>query len=133
LKYQEDNNIQKTIEVQKFEKAISEILNFFYDKLDTTYEQDIKKQKEIKDIIDIELKKKEKVENYKSILKNAINERFENITEKTRQMEEYKDELEKCKLTAANNIKKIQATSKQIIDREKKLSADKVSLLNKIK
>ncbi len=98
--------------------------------MDTTYEQDIKKQKETKNITDIELKKKEKVEHYKSILKNAINERYENITEKTRQMEEYKDELEKCKLTAANNIKKIKATSKQIIDREKKLSSDKVSIKN---
>ncbi|OUM70239.1 hypothetical protein PIROE2DRAFT_56918 [Piromyces sp. E2] len=90
MKYQTDNNIKKTIEVQKFEKAVSEILNFLYDKLDTTYEQDVKKQKEIKEITDIELKKKEKVEKYQSILKNAITERYENITNKTRQMEEYK-------------------------------------------
>jgi len=93
MKYQTDNEVKKSIEIQKFEKTVSEILNFLYDKLDTTYEQDAKKQKEIKEITDIELKKKEKVEKYQSILKSAINERYENITEKTRQMEQYKGKI----------------------------------------
>jgi len=125
LKYQEDHHLEKVVEVMKFERAIKEFLHFLYDKLDMTYEQDQKKQKEIKEITEIEQKKKEKVENFKTILKNAINERYENISEKTRQMEEYKDELEKCKLTSENNIKRIKATSKQIIEREKKQSMDK--------
>ncbi|ORX45144.1 hypothetical protein BCR36DRAFT_414607 [Piromyces finnis] len=130
MKYQTESKIKKEVEIQSFEKTVTEILNYLYDMLDTTYEQDIKKQKEIKEITEIELKKKEKVEKYQSILKNAINERYENISEKTRQMEQYKDELEKCKIASSSNIKRIQNSSKQIIDREKKLSSDKKRQIN---
>ncbi|KAG4095212.1 hypothetical protein H8356DRAFT_492830 [Neocallimastix lanati (nom. inval.)] len=130
MKYQNDSNNNKPIEIKKFEKTVAEILNFLYDKLDTTFEQDQKKQKEIKDITDIEIKKKEEVENFKTILRNAINDRYENISEKTKEMEQHKDELEKFKVTSLNNIKKIQNNSKQIIEREKKVSSDKKRQLN---
>ncbi|ORY77544.1 hypothetical protein LY90DRAFT_698569 [Neocallimastix californiae] len=108
MKYQNDSNNNKPIEIKKFEKTVAEILNFLYDKLDTTFEQDQKKQKEIKDITDIEIKKKEEVENFKTILRNAINDRYENISEKQKKW---------------NNIK-------QIIEREKKVSSDKKRQLN---
>jgi len=39
------------------------------------------------------------------------------------------DELEKCKISSSSNIRRIQNSSKQIIDREKKMSMDKVNYI----